>query len=1084
MDWGLLRLSANGKPPKIIPIVGELRTHQWLLSRLHQALTAKDFSLTVIFPTLSLLQYIQDELLNQPGIRGIGGVHFFLFEGFIEEIVKRFGLNQRQPSMLVRNLLIARCFQKLAAEGKMDCLNRAPFTSSYRQAILQGIAEWKRSCLTPEIFGEWAEGRGGKEQELALLYRSYQELLSETGYTEADFILTELQAAEGERMTGQPAPVILYGFTDLTPLQNSLIHHLTGFFDFEIILDPTYVADFRELSTHYFQIPLDIGGLWQDIGESGITKDDSSKPDPGNALQRLQESFWRREPEKISLDPDDNSLGLIQAAGVIRQATGIARELTAIWKANPSFEPGDFLILAPDPANFLRTAIPVFKEYGLILPKPKRPVTEFPWVNQLINLLGAAGTGWQWKEMEVIIRQYYRTEKLTGDRLLFIVSQRYGAVSGRERWLKLSATESFRQYFQELGINLEPLSEALRHLAAIPDRGTLKVYLQAVRKIMAEYVRPQEMILHNPGYPFRFARETEPERLLNLRAVQLVHRSIDEWLDFLEKVPQSQTEIEISEFIHLVDDYLLARSSLEVEISEAAGSGIRVLPPREARGLKARIVFITGLEQGIFPRSYINDWKVDIAGRVELKTLGIELETGSHYYTQEKMAFYWAVQSAVTRLILVFQDQDTGGQPLNRSIFLDEILEWVPDLAARVQHYPLAPDLPETMELCYSRYEKRAFTIRFTGRDPSEYQTEEQSRLEILLKSNSYRSMMGQIRSRIVRRAGPATPLFTNPASFQFIAEMFNPEHVLAITALEEYRSCPYRFFCKRILNVQPLLKPELTPSMLDLGSLYHQILEVFGDHYRDSGLFPDNAAVYQQVLEECFRDFYREWQENAATDLAQLMLLLRENSIRRNLTRWLDSELQWAGATRNRFRIKYLEFAFGIEKGDYDPASLAHPFQLGEGADHVKLWGKIDRVDVDAEGHFVVYDYKSGRGPSVKEILSAEFLQLPVYIMALEQLLFGDGTTAGGSYLGLKAPSRSRGGVWRRSQMPALSGLGVLDETQWRNWLNEIRQIIFATVRSIRSGEFHRVGEECFPFCEFRDVCRCEGWEVIPDHE
>jgi ATP-dependent helicase/DNAse subunit B len=1093
---GVIILSATGTPPKIIAMVGELRSHEWLLNRLNQALASKDFSLTVIFPTLSLLHFIQNELLNQPGVAGIGGVRFFLFEGFIEETAERFGLNWRQPSMLERNLLIARSFEKLAAEGKMDYLNRVPFGASYRQAILQGIAEWKRSGLNPEIFKQWAGTLGEKERELALLFENYQELLAGYGLVEADIILRELQEKSGQVVHGKPSPVLLYGFTDLTSLQQAFMNVLSGTFDFQIILDPTRVAEFRELNTRFFHIATDIGMGEPDGNEAVMEGRHFGKTEPPSALRRLQDQFWSGEPERISLEPGDPSLGLIQAAGLIRQTTGIAREVAGLRKADPTLDFDDFLILTPDPAGFMRTAAPVFREYQLSLSEPKRPILEFPWVNQFTNLLAAAGTGWQWPDMEVIIRQYYREEKQTGDRLLFLMSERYGAVSGRERWLKLAGGDSFRQYFLESGINLEPLEEAIGHLAAIPPRATLIDYLKAAREIMAGYNWPGEIKIHHSSTTDDYIREAELERLLNLRAIQLIRRSMDQWLAFLEKgpvtekipitaeqYPASQTGIEIQDFARLVNDYLLACSGLEVEPPELGQPGIRVLPPREARGLKARIVFIAGLEQGVFPRNYVHDWKVDATGRFELKKMGVGLETGVYYHIQEKLAFFWAMQSATNRLYLVYQDQDSSGQPKNRSMFLDEVLEWVPDLVARLQHYPLAPSLPENLEQCFSDYEIQSFTARFTSLNPAGFAMEDCLRCQQLLQLPTYRQLIGRIQSRLARRAGLKAPLFANPASLQWIAKMSGPEHVFAITALEDYRSCPYRYFWKRILNVQPLLKPELAPSAVDLGDLYHQILESFGDTYRDGCLQPDNITNYRQLLDDYFRSFYREWRENAATDLAQLMLLLQENLIRRNLMRWLESEIQWTLATQGRFHIKYLELAFGMVKGDYDPASLSQPFQLGEGREPIKLWGKIDRVDVDREGRFVIYDYKSGRGPSSKQIIKAEYLQLPVYIMALEQLLFGPGTTAGGSYLGLKAPSRYRGGVWRQSQMPAVTGAGVLDEAQWTHWLNEVQRIITGTVQAIRSGEFHQVGEDCFPFCEFRDVCRRPEWEVDPAH-
>ena len=288
-------------------------------------------------------------------------------------------------------------------------------------------------------------------------------------------------------------------------------------------------------------------------------------------------------------------------------------------------------------------------------------------------------------------------------------------------------------------------------------------------------------------------------------------------------------------------------------------------------------------------------------------------------------------------------------------------------------------------------------------------------------------------------------------------------------------------------MKVRPLLKPEFTPSGLDLGSLYHQILESFCSNFRERCLRAEDAAESERGLEDCFQNYYREWREAAANDLVQLMLLLQENQIRHNLWRWFNSELQWAAETGGRFHLKYLELAFGLTKGDYDPASLSNPYQLGEGPAAVKLWGKIDRVDVDDRGRFIVYDYKSGRGPAIREIIKTDYLQLPVYIMALEQLLFGARTAAGGSYLGLKSPSRNRSrlrsGLWCLSNMAAMAEMahlpGLLDEREWQNWLNEVQITISAIVRAVRQGEFQSVGRECLPFCEYQDVCRRGEWEV-----
>ena len=67
-------------------------------------------------------------------------------------------------------------------------------------------------------------------------------------------------------------------------------------------------------------------------------------------------------------------------------------------------------------------------------------------------------------------------------------------------------------------------------------------------------------------------------------------------------------------------------------------------------------------------------------------------------------------------------------------------------------------------------------------------------------------------------------------------------------------------------------------------------------------------------------------------------------------------------------------------------------------GAATVRLQGKIDRIDlVDTpEGRgFRVIDYKSGAGPSTTEVRKALMLQLPLYAMAVEQIVLADRTSA-----------------------------------------------------------------------------------------
>ena len=97
----------------------------------------------------------------------------------------------------------------------------------------------------------------------------------------------------------------------------------------------------------------------------------------------------------------------------------------------------------------------------------------------------------------------------------------------------------------------------------------------------------------------------------------------------------------------------------------------------------------------------------------------------------------------------------------------------------------------------------------------------------------------------------------------------------------------------------------------------------------------------------------------------------------------------------------RFFEFSFGsaAKLGVQDPKSSQEPLVLhGDTPDQkVNLLGKIDRIDVAADGRFMVLDYKTGRIPAnIKEIQRGTSLQLPIYLLAAEHLLADEGLSEG----------------------------------------------------------------------------------------
>lgn len=1038
--------------PKYTVVQGELGTHHLIISKIKTALLNHDFASIFIFPTLSLLKEIQEELLSESDISGVGGVRLLLFEGFIEELVRRFGLEGRRPSAIEQELLITEAYLSLDQAGKLEYLNQAPFSPSYRRAILEGIREWKRAGLTQEIFKEWARGQSAKEQELALLYETYQELLVERSLTEEDLILDRLeQLRNGAGEMPETTALIMYGFTDLTPLQSDYLNILEFWFDIEFIIDPTTAPELQKMVARHFPVKF---------------------PQPEviplkTALERLQALFWGREPSTLSLEPVDLSLQMIEAAGTDREITAIAREIVKLLSED-HYRWDDFMIVTPNLQEFIKAAGPIFSQYGLgIDTGSTKTAMECSVVRIFYEALTASGSDWQWPEMELLIRHFYKGEvSPLGDQLLLWIGRHYGGVSSQRRWLGLIRDPQFIQSATQAGFDLIPLNQMIEWLNTIPNRDNLENYLNIAQK----WFEDQMALAINslPTDPALLALELE-----NYRAAQGSISILEEIKSVTKDLNCFQGELSVEEFQEFLSYYWESISVASIGKSRS----LRVLHPREARGLKAAVVFIAGLEQGTFPRIYVNDWKLSPLARRELRALGIDLETGEHYQTQEAMAFYWSLQTAKHRLYLVYRNQDNGGQPRNRSRFLDEVLQMVPDLKQRIIHYGLAPKIFTSYHDCYSAIERQEWLVRALLLDETEIVPEEMEHMQRLLQETEYRNLAWRLYER--RNFGTQVSLEENQAALKLLNARFGENHRFSITAIEDYRSCPYRFFLKYVLRVRPAPKPTMLPELLDLGNFYHLILREFGKRFRGGSLRKEELERYQETLDDCLQEASQEWRRWAGSDLADIILTLKQEEIRKTLRRWLESETQWTAATAGRFQMEKFEWSFGIDDGS-DPEALAEPYYLEDGPVRIKIWGRVDRVDTDSSGCFTVYDYKLGKGPSYKDLLEMNNLQIPVYLLALEQLAFGPGRAAGGSYLGLRGPSRSGGGIWHQERLgPVLKGKGLFDETAWESFLEEVKSQLMVAVSGIRSGKFHLTRDLCPEYCEYKSCCRRSEREV-----
>ncbi|MGE5173014.1 MAG: PD-(D/E)XK nuclease family protein [Betaproteobacteria bacterium] len=215
-----------------------------------------------------------------------------------------------------------------------------------------------------------------------------------------------------------------------------------------------------------------------------------------------------------------------------------------------------------------------------------------------------------------------------------------------------------------------------------------------------------------------------------------------------------------------------------------------------------------------------------------------------------------------------------------------------------------------------------------------------------------------------IRRAINYQPAGATPATASLRKAEFS------VTELDNYISCPYDYYVKHVLGIEPLEEVTEDISPMARGSKVHAIL----------------------------RNFYLSWNravtKDSRADARSLLRSLADSSF--------DQE---ADTFRNR-REKELFLAVMAErfldaeekfwKQGMRPAYLEQKIEryrliLSNGAE-IDLSAKIDRIDVDADGNFIVVDYKTGAYPLPKMNVDQEIFQLPVYAVMAQSALKGNG--------------------------------------------------------------------------------------------
>lgn len=462
-----------------------------------------------------------------------------------------------------------------------------------------------------------------------------------------------------------------------------------------------------------------------------------------------------------------------------------------------------------------------------------------------------------------------------------------------------------------------------------------------------------------------------------------------------------------------------------------------------ARGLSFRVVFIPGLAERVFPRKIVEDSILPDEQRRDTSIAG--LTTRRDRLELERLALRIALGSARERAYLSYPRIDVQqSRPRVPSFYALEVLRAAEgvlpgfeEIAARAESttrarlgWP-APERPEAA-IDEAEYDLALLASLVDGND--EVAT---GRAHYLLTANKHLARALRARSRRWLRRWTQNDGLVDPdelarqsiAKHQFSARSFSA------TALQNFASCPYRFFLSAILRLEMRQEPAAIEVIdpLTRGSLFHETQFEVLTNLKSAGLLPlivgaplrgrpsdpEDRALDQEAERIPEDGDERDGQENegrprrdAPTDSLDrafelvdraLNRLARDyedrlapaiprvwedgiNSIRADLREWLR---QMANSDDGWVPEKF-ELSFGLtDRGprDSDPDSVREPVEI---VGDFKLRGSIDLVERHSSGKYRVTDHKTGKARAERNTIvgGGKYLQPLLYALAAQKVL------------------------------------------------------------------------------------------------
>lgn len=668
-------------------------------------------------------------------------------------------------------------------------------------------------------------------------------------------------------------------------------------------------------------------------------------------IQKVPYNVYEKEVENISLCLAKNPYSEVEQ---------VAKEIVKLVKKE-NYRYRDIVVMTNEIENYASLCKAIFASYKIpVFIDEKKELSQNEFAKFILALLELYSSNWSY---EAVI-QYAKSD---------FVCKRQEEIYEFENYTRKWGIKGAKWYQGEWNFNTQTEDEKEKAIR--------------MQKIREEIIFPLVEL---------------KQSLMGTKKVGQINEELYKFFvknNIIEKIEQKQRKLEVDGKIELAKEEELAwnivmqvleemdalfeednitferyRELLKIGLSEI---GLGKIPQTQDQVLvgaldrtksgKVKVIFLIGMNDGVFPRIQKQEGFLNDKDRETLKKQGMELAKGTiENLYEDNFNIYKALTTAEEKIFFSYPSSNSEGAALRPSTYIIKLKK-------------IFQKLQEKSDIVSSSFEiineNQTFEelIEMLRKEKEGEELPEFFKLILAYFENNpnWKEKLENVKKALSYENKPETITKEN------IQKLYGNTLQTSISKLEQYRSCPFSYHLKYGLKLKEI--EEYKMQSLDTGTFMHEVIDEFFSLTRQKELDIKelNEEQIQSLIDEIIEEKLSFAKYYVFTSSDKFKVLT--NKLKRVIFKSMKYILE--GLKNSDFEVYANELEFKKGK-EYAPITL----DLEDGK-KVEITGKIDRVDLakTEQGSYIrIIDYKSSvKNIDLNEVVAGLQIQLLTYLDA-----------------------------------------------------------------------------------------------------